>query len=235
VALVNWHPPDSQGPRGSIAPTAFAALYSTELSLGESTIHPLIELSERKARLRVDAAVLRRNAWLHAGLSASQALIDFGSPLAEILRARSGTAVGGYYPVRDELDPRGLIEFFHRKHFRIGLPKTAPGPMLTFRQWVPGTPLMRGKFRIQEPGDGQPEIIPDLVLVPLLAFDRMGNRLGYGAGFYDVALRALRRNGSIIAAGLGFDEQELTEIPREPQDEPLDMIVTPSRIIACGD
>ena len=112
--------------------------------------------------------------------------------------------------------------------------QSAPGPSLTFRKWSPGTPLERGKFGLQEPGEAHPELLPNLVLVPLLAFDRKGNRLGYGAGYYDAALRKLRRPGPVIAIGVGFDEQEFPDIPHEPQDEPLDMILTPSRIIACG-
>ncbi len=76
---------------------------------------------------------------------------------------------------------------------------------------------------------------PTLVLVPLVAFDRKGNRVGYGAGYYDACLRDLRARGRATAIGVAFDEQEFPDIPREPQDEPLDMILTPSRIIICGD
>ena len=75
---------------------------------------------------------------------------------------------------------------------------------------------------------------PALVLVPLVAFDRKGNRLGYGAGYYDACLRDMRARQRVTAIGVAFDEQEFTDIPREPQDEPLDMILTPSRVIACG-
>jgi 5-formyltetrahydrofolate cyclo-ligase len=90
-------------------------------------------------------------------------------------------------------------------------------------------------FGLSEPAAGGPEAIPSVVLVPLLAFDSKGNRLGYGAGYYDAALRDLRQRGPVIAIGLGFDEQQFPAIPQEPQDEPLDMILTPSRIIACGE
>jgi 5-formyltetrahydrofolate cyclo-ligase len=101
--------------------------------------------------------------------------------------------------------------------------------------WTPGSPLRRGMAGLSEPHAADPEAIPGAVLVPLLAFDAAGNRLGYGAGYYDAALRALRRTARVIAIGLGFDEQQLPDIPREPQDETLDMILTPTRVIACGD
>jgi 5-formyltetrahydrofolate cyclo-ligase len=88
---------------------------------------------------------------------------------------------------------------------------------------------------LSEPAGDLPEVVPAILLVPLLAFDNKGNRLGYGAGYYDTALRDLRLRGHVIAIGLGFDEQQVSEIPREPQDEPLDLILTPSRAIACGE
>lgn len=183
----------------------------------------------------MEAAALRRRAWSNAGPAASQALAELGAYLVDLLRARAGTSVSGYVALRDEIDPSALITFLHQQNFRIALPQTMPGPNLAFKEWLPGTPLVRGKFGLQEPGVDWPEVVPDVVLVPLLAFDRVGNRLGYGAGYYDAALRRLRLEGSIIAAGLAFDEQELPAIPREPQDERLDMILTPSRIIAWGD
>jgi 5-formyltetrahydrofolate cyclo-ligase len=142
-------------------------------------------------------------------------------------------AVSGYFPIRDELDPLPLLIALHKKGLRIALPVTKPGPKLIFRVWKPGSSIERAQFGLQEPGEDCPEVQPDLLLVPLLAFDRQGNRLGYGAGYYDSTLRSLRLARRIVAAGIGFDEQEFPQIPREPQDEPLDMILTPSRVIAC--
>ncbi|MBI4724783.1 MAG: 5-formyltetrahydrofolate cyclo-ligase [Rhodomicrobium sp.] len=137
----------------------------------------------------------------------------------------------GYYPVRDEIDPLALLRSLYGRGLRVALPKTQAGAVLIFREWIPGTPLTCGKFGLHEPDEAYPEVLPDLVLVPLLAFDRKGNRLGYGAGYYDAVLRTLRRAGPVVAMGIAFDEQEFPEIPREPQDEPLDMILTPSRVI----
>lgn len=144
------------------------------------------------------------------------------------------SAVGGYFPLPGELDPLPLLQALHDKGLSIALPATKPGPSLIFREWVPGSPLNRGKFGIPEPGNSNPELRPNLLLVPLLAFDRRGNRLGYGAGYYDAALRKLRADGLLIAIGVAFDEQEVREVPREPQDEPLDTVLTPARAVACG-
>lgn len=106
---------------------------------------------------------------------------------------------------------------------------------LTFREWRPGAALERGKFGVREPDASQPTVLPSILLMPLLAFDCKGARLGYGAGYYDASLRLLRSLQPIFAIGVAFDEQQFSEVPQEPQDEPLDMILTPSRAIACGD
>jgi 5-formyltetrahydrofolate cyclo-ligase len=144
-------------------------------------------------------------------------------------------SAAGYFPVHDELDPIPLLEALHAQGLSTALPVVQPGPDLVFREWRHGTPLKRGKFGLQQPGAEQPELMPDIVLVPLLAFDRKGGRLGYGAGYYDAALRRMRQRSTVTAIGIAFDEQEFPEVPQEPQDEPLDMILTPTRVIACGE
>jgi len=145
------------------------------------------------------------------------------------------TSAAGYFPVHDELDPVPLLEALHAQGLRTALPVVRAGPDLVFREWNPGAPLKRGKFGLRQPGRESPELAPDIVLVPLLAFDRKGGRIGYGAGYYDAALRRMRQHGPVAAIGIAFDEQEFPEVPQEPQDEPLDKILTPSRIIACGE
>jgi 5-formyltetrahydrofolate cyclo-ligase len=136
--------------------------------------------------------------------------------------------------VRGELDPLLLLSTLHAAGFDIALPCAGDGPSLTFRRWAPGSDLTRGRFGVAEPLAAQPIAEPAIIFAPLVAFDRKGNRLGYGAGYYDACLRLLRSRRRVIAIGLAFDEQEVPEIPCEPQDEPLDMILTPSRILACG-
>ncbi len=168
---------------------------------------------------------------MNSGAEARKALAAVGVPF---LAAQYASAAAGYFPLPGELDPLPLLSALLDKGWRIALPVTRPGPDLIFREWNPGLPLERGKFGLKQPSDANPEVVPDIVLVPLLAFDRKGNRLGYGAGYYDAALRRLRRRGPVAAIGIAFDEQEFLEVPQEPQDETMDMILTPSRIIACG-
>jgi 5-formyltetrahydrofolate cyclo-ligase len=176
------------------------------------------------------ARINRSRVWSIAAKSASDALAERGLRLIAGLNAADG--IGGYYPIKDELNPLLLLETLHQNGFRIGLPKIREG-LISFKEWAPGSTLCCGIFGTLEPSDTQPVVFPTAILVPLLAFDLRGNRLGYGAGYYDTALRVIRRERRVVAIGVGFDEQEMPEIPREPQDEPLDMILTPSRTIVC--
>jgi 5-formyltetrahydrofolate cyclo-ligase len=170
---------------------------------------------------------------LKSGASAAQAIAEKG--LALIKSSDAAPIVSGYSPMRHELDPMPLLVALHNDGFRVALPcAEADAAGLTFREWLPGGSLARGKFGVREPEPSRPELHPAVVLAPLLAFDRFGNRLGYGAGFYDRSLRRLRSQGAVLAIGLAFDEQEFPEVPAEPQDERLDTILTPSRVIACG-
>jgi 5-formyltetrahydrofolate cyclo-ligase len=188
--------------------------------------------AERKAALRLEARAVRRKVWLKSGAEARQALAARGAALIETMQAISAAA---YFPVHDELDPIPLLEALHGRGLRTALPAVQPGPDLVFREWSPGAALCHGKFGLQEPAGDCAELAPGIVLVPLLAFDRKGGRLGYGAGYYDAALHRLRQHAPVTAIGIAFDEQEFPEVPQEPQDERLDMILTPSRVIARGD
>ncbi len=196
------------------------------------SIHHRQLISEQKARLRAEALSLRKEIWQKDGAAAAQAIAEKGVPLVLSFGADS---IGGYSALRCELDPLPLLTALDAHGFRIALPRTGEGATLSFRKWEPGALLERGKFGVQEPAKSEPVMQPALVLVPLAAFDRKGNRLGYGAGYYDACLRDMRARGRLVAIGVAFDEQEFPDIPREPQDEPLDMVLTPSRVIRCGD
>ena len=141
--------------------------------------------------------------------------------------------IGGYYAIRTELDPLPLLEALHAGGFAIALPCMREGPALTFRRWSPGSALQRRPFGVLEPAEIEPLADPAVLFVPLAAFDVKGNRIGYGAGYYDAALREMRSRGRVLAIGVAFDEQEAPDVPCEPQDEPLDMILTPSRVLTC--
>jgi 5-formyltetrahydrofolate cyclo-ligase len=109
--------------------------------------------------------------------------------------------------------------------------KTRP---LQFRRWSPGDPLRTVQWGIREPAEAAPVVEPDVLLVPLLAFDRGGHRLGYGGGYYDRTLRALRSRRPVTAVGLAFAEQEVDAVPHLDYDERLDWVLTPLGAIRCN-
>ncbi len=142
-------------------------------------------------------------------------------------------AVAGYWPLGSELDVRPLLLHLGAAGRRVALPVSGPrGEPLTFRAWTAETILQTGRFSIREPAQAAPLVTPTLLFIPLLAFDRNGQRLGYGAGYYDRTLAALRADslragaGPVLAVGVGFAAQEVALLPHDPYDQPLDWIVT---------
>jgi len=136
-------------------------------------------------------------------------------------------SVSAYWPMGDELDPRPLMAALHAAGHGIALPMVVErGQPLLFRAWIPGLPLVENVFGTRAPPQEAPAVVPDVLLVPLLAFDRNGYRLGYGGGYYDRTLRRLRGEGRALAVGFAFAGQEVDSVPRESFDEPLDWIVT---------
>ncbi len=139
-----------------------------------------------------------------------------------------GQTIAGYYPIGSEIDPLPALHALAQAGARLCLPETPRrGLPLLFRAWQPDAPLMPGRFGTQHPTG--PVLTPDIVLVPLLAFDRSGNRLGYGAGYYDLTLPTLPRAQVI---GCAFDGQELAAIPAEPHDHKLPAIATEARLVS---
>lgn len=137
--------------------------------------------------------------------------------------------VAGYWPIRSEIDPRPLMA-------ALGLKTALPtidgqGLPLRFRAWRPNDPVQFGALGTSEPGPEAAELVPDLVLVPLLAFDRRRHRLGYGAGFYDRTLAALRARSSVLAVGVAFAAQEVADVPIDGWDEPLDLVLTEQGVV----
>jgi 5-formyltetrahydrofolate cyclo-ligase len=143
-----------------------------------------------------------------------------------------GTVVSAYWPLGDEIDPRPLMEALHLRGHRLALPAIrAAGRPLDFRAWLPGDPLISAGFGIQEPAATAPSVAPRVLLVPLLAFDAAGYRLGYGGGFYDRSLALLRAAGDTLAVGLAYADQQVAAVPREATDQPLDLVVTERGVI----
>lgn len=143
-----------------------------------------------------------------------------------------GARISAYWPMGDEADPRGLMMALHERGHEILLPVVvAKGSPLVFRLWAPGDELQPAGFGTWVPGPEQPERDPDLLFVPLLAFDRAGYRLGYGGGFYDRTLQKLRAEKSIRAFAFAFAGQEIPWVPRDHFDQRLDSLLTESGLV----
>jgi 5-formyltetrahydrofolate cyclo-ligase len=151
------------------------------------------------------------------------------------LQPASGTIVSGYWPSRDEIDPRPLMAALHHRGHVCALPVIAGAAIpLVFRRWAPGDALVAGGYDIPVPSESAPQLAPGLLLVPLLAFDRTGARLGYGGGFYDRTLDASRAVGPVLAVGLAYAGQMVAGVPCEASDQRLDWIVTEAEAIRAG-
>jgi 5-formyltetrahydrofolate cyclo-ligase len=135
--------------------------------------------------------------------------------------------VSGFVAIGEETDPEPLIDLLRKEGHPIALPRVVrKGEKLAFHLYEKRAVLVPGVFGLSQPGRDWPEAIPDVLVVPLLAFDAQGNRLGYGAGFYDRTLSALRASRSIVAVGFAFAGQEVPAVPHGETDEPLDWVVT---------
>jgi 5-formyltetrahydrofolate cyclo-ligase len=180
-----------------------------------------------KAELRAAALAGRDALSVEQRAAAAEAIAARGLPFA----LEPGAVVAGYSPIRNEIDPVPLMKKLATRGARLALPTvTARGQSLVFRAWSPSDRLMLGPLGIPEPSPASPEVVPDVMLVPLAAFDRLGHRIGYGAGHYDVSFAHLRKIKTIAGVGLAFAVQEIKAIPAMSHDVPLDYVLTESRV-----
>lgn len=181
-------------------------------------------MSDAKRELRREAVERRALAFAANPLAGETAAILFPAGLV-----RPGIVVAGYARVRTEIDPLPLMKRLAALGAATALPVTPPkgeARPLEFRRWSPGEPLVEGEFGVPEPLAAARTLQPDIVLTPLLAFDRSGARTGYGAGFYDRTLARLRAVREVLAVGLAYAAQEVEAAHAEPHDVPLDAILT---------
>ena len=188
--------------------------------------------SVEKSALRSKAAKTRKAAKA-ANPQAGQTLAFRIEDFLKERRISSGRIVSIFIPIGSEIETSVAAAMLARD-FDLCLPVVvAEHEPLIFRAWQPGDPLVEGAFGIPVPLPSQPQIEPDVLLVPLLAFDERGYRLGYGGGYYDRTLTQLKRSGAPLAVGLAFDEQQVPQVPIEATAIALDAVITPTRTIAA--
>jgi len=145
-----------------------------------------------------------------------------------------GAVVAGFMPIRSEINPLPLMRKLAAAGARLALPAVAGrGKPLVMRAWAFGAPLAPGVWGIREPPAGAAELAPGILIVPLLAFDRRGHRIGYGAGYYDLTIAALRSKQATAAVGIAFAAQEIAAVPATPRDAALDLVLTEREVIDC--
>ncbi len=184
-----------------------------------------MSLKERKAEARRFALARRRGADPAAnGAALARHVLSLYPP-------PPGALVAGYWPMGDEVDVRPLLAALAERGHALALPVTTPrGHPLLFRRWRPGEALRSGPLGTSFPAGGE-EARPGWLLVPLLAFDRTGRRLGYGGGYYDRTLAALP---GAVAVGCAHSVQELPEVPAGPDDVRLARVATENGVIECS-
>lgn len=173
-------------------------------------------MSDIKALARM-AAFLARNGAYAAGQGQAAEI------LADLLAGYASKVLSGYMPMRTEIDPLPAMAAHQGP---VGVPVIIGKAMpLRFREWTPGTVMVEGEFKALIPAEGA-WLEPEVLIVPLLAFDAQGYRLGYGGGFYDRTLEVLRARRPTLAVGFAFAAQEVAEVPIDATDQRLDVIVT---------
>ena len=181
-----------------------------------------------KSQIRREA-VARRDALPPAERAAAAAAI---AARALPVAVAPGAIVSGFSPLKSEINPVPLMRKFAEAGAQLALPVVAgKGKPLTMRAWAFGEPLKAGVWGIREPKPEAAEVEPDILIVPLLAFDRSGHRIGYGAGYYDLTIAALRAKKPIVAVGIAFAAQEIAEVPVTPRDARLDLVLTEHEVI----
>jgi 5-formyltetrahydrofolate cyclo-ligase len=193
----------------------------------------LPSLVERKAALRLEMMARRAEIAARSGDVAASAV---AGRAAQDLPLPAVAVVSAYWPLEGELDPRPAMRQLAMRGHGLALPRMQGALQpLRFHRWSLDDALVQGPFRVMEPAEGEPVSQPDVVLVPLLAFDRSGRRLGYGAGFYDRTLAAFRaERPRLLAMGVAFAGQEVSEVPNGPDDEVLDAVITEEAVHWCG-
>ena len=181
------------------------------------------EAQSAKATLRAEALARRDAMPAQLRAAAAEAIAARAFPVA----VKPGTIVSGFMPLKSEINPLPLLRKLAEAGAQLALPAIAGrGLPLIMRAYTFGDEFARGQWGIREPKPEAAEVLPDILIVPLAAFDRTGHRIGYGAGYYDMTIRGLRAKKPVIAIGIGFAAQEIPKVPATERDERLDLVLT---------
>jgi 5-formyltetrahydrofolate cyclo-ligase len=213
------------------------ARHSGFLPLGFSQLGvflPEIFMDIAEVKRKARSAAAKRRAGAHEALKDMAGLALARRGLPEGIGIATGI-VSGFIPYKSEITTIPLMEALHRNGWQTCLPVVvAADEPLIFRVWNPGDALVPGMWDIPVPLERAAEVLPDVLLVPMLAFDRQGFRLGYGGGFYDRTLAKLRALKNALAIGVAYAAQVADDVPRDAYDAPLDYVMTEEETFRCG-
>ncbi len=193
------------------------------LRLRTHSFFSMPDISSLKAELRTQALADRDALSAKMRAAAAEELAARAFPIV----VKPGMIVSGFMPLKSEINPIPLMRKLAEAGARLALPAIAGrGKPLVMRAYSFGDDLARGQWGIREPKPEAAEVEPDILIVPLAAFDRAGHRIGYGAGYYDMTIAALRAKKNVAAVGIAFAAQEIREVPATPRDARLDLVLT---------
>lgn len=196
-----------------------------------NSFSPLIArmTQDTKKDIRVNARNIRRDIHKKNGRDYSEKIKDM---FLETQHFMPQTVFAGYYPIGSEVNSRPLMDALNLKGHATALPHiVAKDVPLVFRLYRAGDELIKGSFGVPEPHPHMPNLIPDVLIIPMLAFNKEGYRLGYGTGFYDRTLEDLRRTKPVKAIGVAYSHQQNDSLPLESHDEKMDWIITEKEAI----
>jgi len=191
----------------------------------------LSQLAEPVTKESLRAAALAKRDALPAAerQAAAEAIAARGLPVNHLA---PGVIVSGFMPMKSEINPLPLLHAAADRGARLALPAIDKrGRPLIMRAWAFGDPFKAGQWGIREPVPEAPAVDPDILIVPLACFDRAGHRIGYGAGYYDMTINALRAKKKVTAIGIAFAVQEIPRVPATERDERLDLVLTEREVI----
>jgi len=181
------------------------------------------ETQSQKAALRAQALARRNALPAAARAAAADAIAARVFPVKVV----AGMIIAGFSPMKTEINPIPLLRKLADAGASLALPAIAGrGKPLIMRGWHIGAPLASGQWGIHEPTPEAAEVDPDILIVPLACFDRAGHRIGYGAGYYDMTINALRAHKPVIAIGIAYAAQEIAQVPATTRDARLDLVLT---------